>query len=286
MNIELQKSSSKYIEKYIDLYRNCFPEASHLGHQYLSWLYYDNPIGPAIGADAWYGNRIIGQVIAIPGKYFFGNENIKGLLAVNVAVHSEFQGRYLFKKLGIRMCEYGYQEGYSFVIGVANRAATPGWIRQMGFQLVSPLEARIGIGTLSLEKFSEEIISATQLRHLWTKDTIAWRLNNPLKKMFITKNKNWITAYSPTGKFGFNAIAEFPCNPEGIDFNNQTITNSLMPKVFLGLIPKYKFTNRYLIIPERFKPSPLNLIYKNLNDVEESIDSSTWFFNFLDFDAF
>jgi len=59
-----------------------------------------------------------------------------------------------------------------------------------------------------------------------------------------------------------------------------------MPKVFLGLIPKYKFTNRYLIIPKQFKPSPLNFIYKNLEDNKENIDPSSCFLNFLDFDAF
>jgi hypothetical protein len=286
VNIELKKSSSQHIQNYIELYQSCFPRASHLNHNYLSWLYYANPIGAAIGADAWYGDKIVGQVITIPVNYFIHNESVKGLLAVNVAVHSDFQGKYLFKKLGLRMCEYGYQEGYQFVIGIANRAATPGWTRQIGFQLVSPLESRIGIRNLLLEKSSEEIIEATQFRHLWNNDTISWRLKNPSKKMFFKTNKNWVTAYTSTGRFGLNAIAEFPFNSDKIDFENSTIANSLMPKVFLGLIPKYKFTNRYLIIPKQFKPSPLNFIYKNLENNKENIDPSSCFLNFLDFDAF
>lgn len=287
MDITLTPSSVNHLEKYIELYRNCFPDALHLGSDYLSWLYYKNPIGQAIGADAWHGDNIVGQVIAIPGKYSLHSENIQGLLAVNVVVHPEFQGRHLFKKLGLCMCEYGAQAGYKFVIGIANRAATPGWVRQMGFQLVAPLQARIGIGSLCLQETAEEIIGATKLCHTWNADTITWRLNSPLKKFFLktNKDKNWATAYTSADKFGLYAVAEFPLNAE-IEHLQPSIASSLMPKVFLGLIPTYKFPNSYVTIPERFKPSPLNLIYKNLTDSKDRLDPSSCFINFLDFDAF
>ena len=74
-----------------------------------------NPSGIAIGVDAFHRDLIIGQVICVPGKYFLNGEYCNGLLAVNVAVHPKYQGRFLFKKLGIRVCELGLQEGYDFV---------------------------------------------------------------------------------------------------------------------------------------------------------------------------
>jgi hypothetical protein len=288
VEIILKPSSPKYIEKYIQLYRSCFPRAKHLSPDYLKWLYSENPLGQAIGADAWFRDDVVGQVIAIPGKYSLYNENTYGLLAVNVAVHSDFQGRYLFKKLGLCMCEYGSQAGYKFVIGVANRAATPGWIRQMGFQLVGPLQATIGLGNLSLYNKEEEILDATSLRHMWDDDSISWRLGNPLKKYIIKKHtsKNWSSVYTLTDRYGLFAVAEIPMNEFKIDSFAYSLKVSLKPKVFLGLVPNYKFSNHYINIPERFKPSPLNLIYKNLDVNKDRIDSSTCFINFLDFDVF
>ena len=60
------------------------------------------------------------------------------------------------------------------------------------------------------------------------------------------------------------------------------ITGSIVidsTKVFLDFIPKYKFTNLYVTIPERFKSSLLNLIYKNLADSKDRIDPSGFFIN-------
>mgnify|MGYP005748844149 CR=1 FL=1 len=288
MDIVLKPSSSEHIEKYVDLYKVCFPHALHLRTQYLSWLYYKNPAGKAIGADAWRGSKIIGQVLALPGQYFLHGEIVQGLLAVNVAVHPSCEGGHLFKKLGLSMCEYGAAAGYRFVIGVANKAATFGWLFLMGFQLVAPLKARVGIANLCLRKTSENIINATKLRHVWNENTITWRLSNPLKQSFlkIDKDKNWAIAYTSADKFGLYAVAEFPLNGSNIYGLHSSIASSLMPKVFLGLIPAYKFPNSYVTVPERFKPSPLNLIYKNLTDSKDRLDPSSCFINFLDFDAF
>ena len=288
MEIILKPSSPKYIEKYIQLYRSCFPRSNHLKYDYLTWLYAENPLGQAIGADAWFGDDVVGQVISIPGKYSLYNENTYGLLAVNVAVHSDFQGRYLFKRLGLSMCEYGSQAGYKFVIGIANREATPGWIRQMGFQLISPLQANIGLGNLSLHSKEEEILDATLLRHIWDNDSITWRLGNPLKKYYIKKNtsKNWLSIYTSANRLSVFAVAEVPMDGFIIDSYTHSLGLLLKPKVFLGLIPNYKFSNQYLSIPEKLKPSPLNLIYKNLDDNKDHLDSSGCFINFLDFDVF
>jgi hypothetical protein len=58
-------------------------------------------------------------------------------------------------------------------------------------------------------------------------------------------------------------------------------------KLFIGLLPEgacsYKF---YIDIPEKLKPSPLNLIYKNLGSSVESLDPKSIMLGFHDFDAY
>lgn len=289
MEIEIRKSNIANLAKYISLHNATYPKVNTLTFDYLSWLYGDNPVGQAVGADAWNGNEVVGQVIAIPGIFNFHDKLVKGLVAVNVAVNPSFQGRFLFKKLGLQMCNYGAEDGYEFVIGVANAAATPGWVRQMKFQRVAPLDAMVGFGDLSLKNKEFDIIPKTELIHSWEMNTLNWRLNNPLKKscLKIVGESGWAVAYTATkNKFGISAFTEFPFNVDEGKYIERCRLQILRPRVFLGLIPNYKWGSRYYKIPEQMKPSPLNLVYKSLTGSFKKINPDTCFINYLDFDAF
>lgn len=285
--ILVKKSSPDLLFKYLDLYKACFPNASHLESNYLTWLYKDNPAGVFVGADAFAGNDIVGQVVAIPCEYILCGNLARGLLAVNVAVHPMFQGRHLFKKLGLQMCEFGAEEGYDFVMGVANAAATPGWTRQMGFQLVTPLEAMIGIGSLGVKDY-DAILGRTGFRHSWSSNTFKWRCGNPVNKVIpkIGAYNNTLSAFSSSGKIGIAAYAEVPSGGLIDDLKSRELKYSLQPRVFLGCIPGHAFGPNYIKIPSRFRPSPLNLVYKNLHDSSDRLLPDSCLINYLDFDAF
>jgi hypothetical protein len=286
--IRIERSSLGLIEKYFELYCTCFPNKQLFGLEYLAWLYGKNPVGKVVGADAFHRDVVVGQVICIPGRYLLHGKQCKGLLAVNVAVHPKYQGRFLFKKLGLRACEYGVDEGYEFVFGVANSAATPGWVRQMGFQLVTPLEARVGVGNLVEDDDWESILPATNFRHFWTAEELKWRSSNPTNRVkFKTRHKPRIKAgFASTGMAGIVASADLIVD-ENINLQNVVHPIKLIfPRVFVGLIPTFRYPKNYMMIPEKLKPSPLNLIYMNLNETKDRLDPSACFINFLDFDAF
>lgn len=288
MEIRFQESSADSLLQYQQLYRACFPHAKHLSSEYLTWLYWKNPAGLAVGADAVCNGEVIGQVLAVPGKYRFRGREVAGLVAVNVAVHPNFQGRRLFKRLGLQMCEYGAARGYSFVIGVANAAATPGWTRQMGFQLVAPLEAKLGLGSIRLQDTLKSSEFKPELQHDWTAETLTWRAANPVNQLRYCSNMDSgiVTAYASAGKPGLVAIAEFPLDNKQIAQLNAKRSGTLFPRVFLGLVPNHHFGATYFSIPDKLKPSPLNLIFKNLQNADVKVDASNCFINFLDFDAF
>lgn len=286
-DILLIKSSTDLLSKYVDLYKTCFPNASHLELNYLTWLYKENPAGVFVGADAFVGNDVVGQVAAIPCEYILRGNLVRGLLAVNVVVHPMFQGRHLFKKLGLKMCELGAEEGYDFVMGVANAAATPGWKRQMGFQLVTPLDAMIGFGRLGVNDY-DSILGKAEFRHSWSPSTFKWRCGNPVNKV-ITKavaRNNSLSAFSSSGKIGIAAYAEVTRDDLLDDVKNRGWKYSLQLRVFLGLIPGHAFGSNYIKIPSRFRASPLNLIYKNLHDSSDRLLPDSCLVNYLDFDAF
>lgn len=282
--VTIKKSSVDFLLKYIELYRICFPNATHLGAVYLSWLYKANPAGGIVGADAFFGNEVIGQVVAVPGEYFLSGRLVRGLLAVNVVVHPKFQGRHLFKKLGLKMCEYGAEAGYEFVIGVANAVATPGWVRQMGFQLVQPLEARLGVGSLGIDfGVAEKMV---QFKREWTEESLSWRIANPNNPVAYRKKGDRLQFYAAAkGKF-LPVYAELPVQPasslavDRLDF--------LSPcRLFLGLVPNDACNfSSYIDIPQCFRPSPLNFIYRSLTQRVVKLEKGSVSFSFLDFDAY
>lgn len=287
MEISFYSSSLNLLPKYIEFYKKCFPSATRYNLPYLQWMYECNPAGVATGVDAFCGDELVGQVIAIPQEYIFRGNLVKGLLAVNVAVRPQFQGRHLFKKLGLRLCEHAAADGYGFIIGVANKAATLGWTRQMGFQLVTPLQAMIGFGSLGIDGL-DRIVESAELRHCWTSDTLKWRSANPVNpvSLKVRPTERAIRAAAFSGIPRVSAYAEIPLVNMGAVNSDVGHGISINPNVFLGLIPEHSFGFRYLTIPKRFKPSPLNLIYKNLQDSSDCLEKKACFFNFLDFDAF
>lgn len=283
-DIIFKKSQVGELQKYIVLYQKCFPKAVHLNVDYLKWLYQDNPSGHILGADAYYKDQIVGQVAAIPGEYFLNGRKSRGLLAVNVAVHPQFQGRYLFKKIGLKMCEYAAEEKYEFVIGVANKAATPGWVRQMGFQLVQPLEARIGLGNFKMDCPLEV---EGPFRRVWSDESFKWRAANPNNPVFKRYNHGRWQCYAAAKGALLPIYAEF--SQETFSCNRETEKHFLSPlRLFLGLLPRESKASlkNYYSIPDRYKPSPLNLIYKSLSQKAEMPERGNINFSFLDFDAY
>lgn len=283
-DVVFKKSQASELQKYIELYEKCFPKAVHLNVGYLKWLYRENPLGSFVGVDAYFGNSVVGQVVAIPGEYFLNGEVVKGLLAVNVAVHPKFQGRHLFKKLGLKMCELAAEKGYSFVIGVANKAATLGWTRQMGFQLVQPLEARLGIGNLKLDCSLKE---EEQFKRIWSNQSFKWRAANPNNPVFKRYSSGRWQCYAAAKGALLPVYAEF--SEETFSHVAETKKHFLSPlRLFLGLLPRESMSSlkNYYPIPDRYKPSPLNLIYKSLDQKVERLEKEHINFSFLDFDAY
>lgn len=285
--ITFRQSSMDLLDAYAAFYRLCFPAASHLGSAYLQWLYQANPAGSFIGADAIAEGQVVGQVVAIPCEYQVRGRLVRGLLAVNVAVHPRFQGRHLFKKLGLRMCEYGAAAGHAFVIGVANAAATPGWTRQMGFQLVRPLEARLGLGSPGIDL--DLVKDRAAFSRCWSATSLTWRLANPNNAVHVRNTRSKLQCFAAAKGLLLPAYAELPADLPGASPEFALPVAPLLSplRLFLGLLPSgtCRFAT-YVDIPQRYRPSPLNFIYRSLDDHEPKLDKDSISFSFLDFDAY
>ncbi|HEX6591321.1 MAG TPA: GNAT family N-acetyltransferase [Moraxellaceae bacterium] len=268
-------------DRYLALFRTCFPGAGHFSADYLRWLYAENPDGEVLGFDAWDGETLAAHYACVPARARIEGEVCPVLLSLNTATAPAYQGRGLFTRLAGLTYERAQALGVRAVYGVANANSTPGFVRKLGFTLVSPLAARVGIGRPCREDWSRLRERAGFSRE-WSAEALAWRLRNPSSPVA-----------APAGGDGL-LLARTPwpllsaCAPGPAVATAAVATGAAGPlRVFIGLLPAGARPSRaYLDIPGCLRPSPLNLIYRDLHEPDFRLDPARVLASFLDFDAF
>jgi GNAT superfamily N-acetyltransferase len=283
MNFSRVQTDPAHIEQYKKLFHDCFPTAGHFTAEYLSWLYRDNPDGLVVGFDAYDGPVLAAHYVCIPVRVVLNDRVVMSLLSLNTATHPTYQGKGLFTKLAEKTYEAGAAEGFACVYGVANSNSTPGFVRKLGFQLVSPLDARIGWGRLPVD-WGRASAQAVFQRH-WSTESLHWRCANPSNPVRIVGNDNGILQLSAKASTLLRAYGELPFAEatEQKPFPGEV----LHPRLVLGLFPAGSCSySRYFNVPSRLRPSPLNMIYKSLSSDINSLDPGRVLFSFVNFDAY
>ena len=271
------------LAKYVALFSACFPGNEKFSLPYLRWLYCDNPAGTAIGFDAWDGEKLAGHYVCVPAYASTGGARIKTMLSLNTATHPAYQGKGLFTQLAERTYAAAAAAGIASVHGVANANSTPGFVRKLGFQLIEPLRARIGVGGLNTD-YAQLTQDISFVRD-WSPDTLAWRCANPANRV-RHRLQDDLVQFSARGQNSLlSAYAELPA-PD-IAMPDDAPFASPGARIFLGLIPdRARRFHFYGDIPQRLRPSPLNFIYRSLSENAAPLEKGNIRLTFLDFDAY
>lgn len=260
------------IRTYTTLFQECFPESATYSEQYLRWQYTENPNGTAFGFDAWDGDKLAAHYAAIPQSYRYNGTTVPCVLSLNTATHPSYRNKGLFVKLARATYEAAARAGIFCVIGVANANSTPGFTKRLGFSLVSPLSARIGIqlGVVEGNAIFESI---------WDQRSIAWRMGSPRNPVHQDGTRFWAkTDHAFVVAITHREIEVSKRAPNRCPGKLQ---------VFVGLIPaQAKFKGISMEIPRVLRPSPLNFIYLPLQKNNSVPKREEIRFDFLDFDAF
>ena len=276
------RTDTEALARYGALFAACFPDSSKFTPVYLQWLYADNPDGAAVGFDAWDGDQLAAHYVCIPARASIEGVEARMLLSLNTATHPLYQGQGLFTKLAALTFDAGRAAGFDGVYGVANANSTPGFVRKLGFQLVRPLEARVGLGPVGRAPAAPAV--AVSFERLWSGAALAWRCANP---------DNPVRARRQGRRWCFDARAIGPVRAyaeatlDAADAAPAAAAGWRPLRLYLGLLPQSerRFTG-YPSIPQRLRPSPLNLIYRSLSGRVETLDPARIRFTFLDFDAY
>jgi GNAT superfamily N-acetyltransferase len=244
----------------------------------LAWRYRDNPAGQVVGVDAWDGERLAAHYVTCPVDARIDGKKVRGLLSLNTATHPDYQGRGLFTQLAQAAFEQGAASGHSFVIGVANANSTPGFLRKLAFQDVGPLQA--GLLARRPVRFTG---AAVQYEGDWDEAHLAWRLANP-EGRYVRARSGGLTGVWARTHLPFIRCGAFLADP-GL---SRPGFGPLGTTLFIGLEPRLNLgVQGFMPIPERLKPSPLNLIWRSLRkDAPAKLETGAVALNFLDFDPY
>ena len=264
--------SEKNLQLYSQLLSLVFPETKKYSVDFLNWQYNLNPSGKVVGYDAFYDGELAAHYVTIPVVYTMKGEQIKGLLSLNTATHPKHQGKKLFTQLAEKTYAYAQQQDYQFVIGVANKNSTHGFTTKLGFELIASLQVTMYLGKTTLCEAPQNYFQAN-----WPKELINWRLANPSATYFTNNN----TVVCNTHIYFIKAVLS---QKSGFEKNALPRKGALV-KMTIGLnLDTKKFLK--INLPDKYKPSPLNLILKPLGNFNLEINKTNLFFELIDFDAY
>ena len=269
--IEQVKADAAALNEILQLMHLSFAGHSEkFSPEYLKWQYADNPVGQIVGFNAYKEDVLAAHYVAMPIYMMIDGKKTLGLLSLNTATHPEHQGKRLFTTLANKTYEYAAENGYKFVIGVANANSTHGFIKHLGFKLIGPLTFKIGVGQ---NLYQRKDYTFTRY---WDKEIMDWRLKNPSMKYY----KNGDMVVSPI-KPGFKKLVYH--DAEGL---------VALPKLhgrpfnlYIGFGANLR-KGTYCGIPKFIEHSPFNLIFRDLTGgTLPEVTKDNILFELLDFDV-
>ncbi|HEY7809095.1 MAG TPA: GNAT family N-acetyltransferase [Allosphingosinicella sp.] len=270
---ELATLSPREIESTVELLRVVFPHAPHLTASYLTWMYAQNPAGGAVACNAWHGDKQVGHLAAVPFRAHVDGMEEGALLLQNSAIHPDHRGRRVQTFISEEVFAEAQRRGYAACLAVGNRYST-GPLLTRRFQMVRPLDARLGAGPL---RAAREAV-APSFEAIWSDEAIAWRMANPRRRYSVRSGR----LLAPTGWPGIGAILH-----EGLALADSGPQPPGPLRLFIGADPRIDFKrSAYVSIPRWLRPSPLNLVWRNLAGETAAPDPARFVLRPLDFDAY
>ena len=276
------KNSDEELGETFALLRSVWPVNNRLTLKYLDWLYRENPAGRAIGCNAYHGGRLAGHYVIIPFSAQLDGQNFTAALSLNTAVDESHRGQGLFRKLAEATYATAAEDGIDHVVGIANANSTPGFVKSLGFQLVTQLEPYLIFG-----KAEVLLTGNVSWRRNWTADSLAWRLSAPQCSYWFDPRGESLSVYGQTKYVGLYGVLKVEDNPElqlTIRRHLKSIT-TLRPTLWFGKSPRLKLPAAALRFPERLRPSPFNLIFRDLSGAHRQLDGGSIHFEAVDFDV-
>jgi hypothetical protein len=221
-------------------------------------------------------------VLATPMRARVEGSEERALLIQHVATEAGFEGRGLFKALVERALAEGSDQGFGHAIGLANAKSRFALVERLGFQLLGPLDVRIGIGARPATRQRSRV----SWERIWEARSLAWRLARPDRPYRAAVRNGRARILCASGYPGILAdLGALPADalPRGLP----PPRGSAPLRVWIGLDPDLDWSGRaYAALPPALRPAPLHFIFRDLRCEGRSPDRARLRVAALDFDAY
>lgn len=258
--------------QYISLQNEVYKDR-HKTFRKDSFIHYflNNPSGKVISFGAFVNDTMVANYSCIPKKMLIDGRVVNGLLSMATVTHPDYRGRGLFKTLAKMTYDKAKEDGYEFVIGVANANSFHGFMKYFPFKFVDRLEVKVGYGSNIRRK--EGVIFSGYYDNEIMKWRASWR-------SFYRTNHSCIEGKH--GKFVRTHMGSF--EKEALSHLSLPKSKcSLLPKLYVGIGAKTK--GMFFNVPKFIKRSPFNLIFMDLTNgslpkvTKENIQFQLWDFD-------
>ena len=276
---------------------------------YLNWLYNDSPSGRVIQNDTDQAEHRIAHYALVPQRWINNGKLVNIALSLNTAVSPNHRKFGRFVDLADNTFREARKAGVELILGVANQNSTHGFINRLGFKLLGPLDTRFlnfisTRTTRSTEKlqFSEaskflkdingSSPSKAGLSRLWDTEEFKWRTDCPSARYNFFSVDEALIVSTVTKYFGISISVILKVfkkfGSDQIDLQSIASGACRLQRtpvaIYSGINSQIRISGSQL--PVKFRPSPLNLILKNLNYDDVKTPCNPAEFEFLDFDAY
>jgi hypothetical protein len=272
----------------------CFPNVTHTNVEYLDWSYRRSPLGPSVGVDAWSNGELVGHAAGrLLEARLHGGESERGILIQHAAVRPGFRLRGLFVDLVDGCFAAGRARGASFAVAVPNRGSTPGAVKHLALEPVALLSVWIGIGPVPAGGSGPAADFEPARDPAW----LAWRLARPAHPHDSQGRKPGTLPYqvrtrgakseiwAASGRLAIPVLlGEVPSErvPPGLPPPACTRTPL---RAWVGLDPSRRRSGAWASVPVALRPSPLQLVFRDLSGGGRHLSAERVRFEALDFDA-
>lgn len=281
---------------------------------FLQWQYETSPSGEVIAENACDDVGLLGHYAVVPQRWLWRGRVSPFALSLNTAVSERARGQGLFTRLAEATYASAADRGVLAIVGVANANSTPGFIGRLGFDLVGPLDVSIvpwrpsrqarSIDRIEASALRTDPIVAGQLgegqplaesatRRCWDAAELEWRLRDPRQQFAVFRGPSWLAVTCRTKHKGVPVavITKVLLDHHEADHVELGPIAAAACRHHRAPVALHAGRNpglrgRGLPLPDRLRPSPLNLIVKSLTAGEPSSAFVPEVFEFLEFDAY
>lgn len=263
-------TSDDSIKAILELLKLVFPKAYKFTYEFIRWQYKDNPNGEVVGYDAYIDDMLVAHYATIPIQMRICGHRRKGLLSLNTATHPGHRGKGLFSILANKTFALAHDLGYEFVIGAANANSTHGFLNNLGFYLISPLDVKIGVGKY---RINPDLKCSVE----WSEKTYKWRLLNPSSKYYAKGDVLFSNKV-----LGVKAAVKILSKDEAKYTERRKLCFLHPINLYVGL---GRIGGCYFDVPHIIKRSPFNLIFKDLRGDIPKVRKEDISFELFDYDV-